>query len=54
MLIRTDDVARKLGCSTWTVRRLVERHELPVVRVGRLVRFQPSAVDRYIRARSRR
>jgi excisionase family DNA binding protein len=39
-----------LGCTPRFVRELVARRELPVVRIGRLVRFQPADLDAYIKA----
>lgn len=39
-LLTAHDVARKVRVSTRTVRRLVAEGRLPVIRIGRLVRFR--------------
>jgi len=47
-----DDVeaAAKLRCSPALVRKLIRQRELEAVKVGALVRIEPSAIDRYIEA----
>ena len=40
-LLRAEEVAKMLGCSKWYVYALAERGELPCVRIGRSVRFEP-------------
>lgn len=48
MLWSIDETARQLGeVSTRTVRRMVERGELPTVKVGRLVRIPASAAHEW-------
>lgn len=45
-----DDVAKRLGVSTQTVRRLIARQQLPAFRVGKLWRVWPSDLETFIRA----
>lgn len=52
-LLSDDGVAQLLGCSVRMVRKLVETRQIEVVKVGRLVRFEPAAVERYIEERRR-
>ena len=52
-LLTYRDVADALGVSQMTVRRMVERGDLPIIRVGRQVRFDPFEVRLYVE-RSRR
>jgi excisionase family DNA binding protein len=47
-----DDVAEALRCSRTTVYRMVEEGKLPSVRVGRLLRFDPNAVQAALRGSS--
>jgi excisionase family DNA binding protein len=49
-LIGIDDVAERLGVSTRYVRRLVAERRIEYLKVGRLLRFDSSAVDAWIRA----
>ena len=44
-------VARRLGISIKTVRRMIDRGELPVHRVGRLLRLSDADVDAYVQSR---
>jgi len=39
-----------LGCSTSKIRKAIWRHELEVVRIGRLVRIPASSVQRWLEA----
>ncbi len=49
LLWNLDEAARQLGnVSTRTVRRMLERGELPVVRVGRSVRIPAQAVRSWV------
>jgi len=48
VLLTIDEVARLLSVSTKTVRRL----RIPCVRLGRLLRYRPSDVERFLAARS--
>jgi len=43
-----EDVARELGCSTRTVRRLVAENLIPHSRVGRLVKFLPGKIQEWL------
>lgn len=47
-LLRITDVAAILGVHRNTVHRLVSRGELRQIRVGRLARFRPVDVERYL------
>lgn len=51
-LLSVDAVADVLSVSPDTVKRMVRRGELPVVRVGRLLRVQRSEVAAYIEMHS--
>src|SRR5690349_22152650 len=44
-LLTVDEVADRLNCSPWTVRRLVRRGLLDVVVIGGLHRFRPRDID---------
>ena len=50
-LLSTAEVARQLNLSTKSVQRLVTRGNLPCYRIGRLVRFAPGDVFRWLEAR---
>jgi excisionase family DNA binding protein len=41
-------VAEQLGTSVRHIRRLVQERRIPVVRVGRLVRFDPVDIDAWL------
>lgn len=43
-----EDVARYLSCSTHSVRHYIVRHGLPVLHMGRLLRFDPSQVKDWL------
>lgn len=45
----TDDVAAYLKVSRSTVRRRVEAMEIPYIRLGGLIRFEPDAVREWAR-----
>ncbi len=47
-LLRAEDVARRLSISPRAVYRLAERGELPAIRWGRVVRFDPEALERWL------
>jgi len=51
-LMTAADVAGFLAVSLSTVRGWVARDEIPVVRIGRLVRFRRRDVDRWLEHRS--
>tara|TARA_Y100000588_G_scaffold351237_1_gene402897 strand:- start:774 stop:965 length:192 start_codon:yes stop_codon:yes gene_type:complete len=51
ILLTTEDVAEKLACSIWTVRRMVDDQHLKAIRIGRrCLRFDPADVDEYIQS----
>ena len=47
-LLRPADVARYLGVSRWTLRRIVDRGELRAIRVGQRERFRQEDVQAYL------
>lgn len=47
-LLKVGDVAKRLGLTKWAVYDLVNKDVLPVVRLGRTVRFSPAALDLFI------
>lgn len=50
-LLDLDAVAKRLGVSIKTVRRIIDRGELPVHRVGRLLRISEADLAEYVVAR---
>jgi excisionase family DNA binding protein len=50
-LFAAEQIALQLGCSVREVRRLIKSGELPVIRIGRLVRIHPDDLRRFIAAR---
>ena len=50
-LLRAEEVAEMLGCSKWLVYDLAQRGELPSVRIGRSVRFDPEDVAAFVNQR---
>ena len=52
-LLDDDLAAAQLRCSPALVRKLIRTGELEAVKVGSLVRIEPSAIDRYIEAHRR-
>jgi excisionase family DNA binding protein len=50
-LLSTAQVAQLLGLSPKTIQRLVARGSLPCYHIGRLVRFAPGDVFRWLEAR---
>ncbi len=49
-LLTTNEAAKRLGVSLRTVQRLLTEGELPIVRVGRLVRVPDDKLDKWIEA----
>lgn len=47
-LLDIDAVAVQLSTSVRHIRRLVHEHRIPVVRVGRLIRFDPIDLDAWL------
>lgn len=45
--------ASRLSCSPAMVRKLIQNRQIETVKVGRLVRIELSALDRYIEANRR-
>ncbi len=50
-LVDIETVARSLGISLRQVRRFVAEGQIPFVRVGHLIRFDPDAINDWIDAR---
>lgn len=46
-------VAQRLGTSESHVRGLVSRREIPHVKLGRFLRFDPEAIETWIKANTR-
>jgi len=51
-LLTVHDVASKLQVCEETIRRWVREDRLPSIRVGRLIRFDPKAIEEWIEVRS--
>lgn len=49
-LLRLEQVASRLAVSPSTVRRLIRRGDLPVVRVGRQLRVRPADLADFIQS----
>ena len=49
-LLDVNAAAVRLGVSVRFVRRLVHQRRIPFVRLGKLIRFEPDALDEWIRA----
>ena len=47
-LLDIDSVAEQLSTSVRHLRRLVQERRIPVVRVGRLIRFDPVDLDAWL------
>lgn len=52
-LLDYETAALLLKCSPRLVRKLVESRRLASVKVGRLVRIEPEAIERYVEANRR-
>jgi len=48
-LITVEEVAKRLSVVPRTVRRLIDRRELPAHRIGRTVRISEDDLERFIR-----
>ena len=46
-LLTVEEVARRLSVATRTVRRLIDRGELPAHRMGRMVRVSEDDLERF-------
>ena len=51
-LLSIDEVAQMLGVNVRHVRRLVFERRIPYVKWGHLLRFEPTAIDRFIEEHS--
>ena len=49
-LMRVEEVQRFLGISRWKTYEMITRGELPVLRIGRLVRVPRPALEKWIAA----
>lgn len=47
-LLNIEQVAARLGTSVRHVRRLVHERKIPYVKVGRLLRFDPDEIERWL------
>lgn len=47
-MLSVQDVAQMLSVSVKTVRRMVDRGEIPCVRIGQQLRIHPSNIERLI------
>lgn len=52
-LLTLEEAAARTGTTPRLIRRLVERRELPSVKVGRYVRIAPRDLESYIAAQTR-
>jgi excisionase family DNA binding protein len=47
-LLTIDQLAERLGITVRHVRRLIADRRVPYVKIGRLVRFDPDAIKRWL------
>ena len=52
LLLNVNEVASLLGCGRTYVYGMIQRGELPVIKLGRLTRVQVSVLDEFIRNRA--
>jgi len=52
-LLNYEQAAEILGCTPRLVRKMVETRSLDSIKVQRLVRIEPDAIDRYVDAHRR-
>jgi len=50
-LLRVGDLAEQLGVSERFIRRLVHERRIPFLKIGKFIRFDPTAIDDWIRER---
>ena len=48
-LVDVNELARRLGISRHTIYSWVSQRRIPYLKVGRLLRFEPTAVDAWLR-----
>ncbi|HEX4792406.1 MAG TPA: helix-turn-helix domain-containing protein [Humisphaera sp.] len=48
MLVTREELARRWSCTSRHIDNLVTRGEIATTRIGRLVRFSPDEIERYI------
>ncbi|MGH7642549.1 MAG: helix-turn-helix domain-containing protein [Candidatus Dormibacteria bacterium] len=51
LLLDVQEAASMLGCHRTFLYGMIQRGELPVVKLGRLTRIPAAALDRYVRER---
>lgn len=51
-LLTTAQTAARLSVSTRTVQRMIQRHRIAVVPIGRCVRITEAAIERFVRERT--
>lgn len=47
-LLNTEQAAGLLGVKRWTLRAWVSQRKVPFVKLGRLVRFDPAALELFV------
>lgn len=52
LLLRVEEVAEALDVGRWKVYEMVATGELPVIRIGRLVKVPRAALERWIEERT--
>lgn len=53
-ILRVEDAQRMLGVSRWMIYEMIRRGELPVLRVGRLIRIPRHALEAWIETQTHR
>lgn len=52
-LLNMEQVCDRLGCSKWSVYRLIDKREIPFIPLGpRLYRFDPDAINKWLDGRA--
>jgi excisionase family DNA binding protein len=51
-LLTIEEAATRLNIQPWTLRSWVSQRKIPYVKLGRLIRFDPTALQRYIKQQS--
>lgn len=47
-LINIDTTAERFGTTPGHIRRLIHHKQIPYVKIGALIRFDPAALDRWV------